>query len=99
MNVTYLIRFAVRQGERERFLGLLNKLLDAMREEPMFVDATLHVDPANEHLFFLHETWRDHQDVLDVQLKRHYRDEWHRALPDLLEGDRDVSMWIPLRSD
>lgn len=99
MSVTYLIDFAVRRGERERFLDLLNGVLDAMREEPMFVAATLHVDPDDAHRFLLHETWRDHQDVVDVQLARSYRDAWHLALPELLERERAVSVWTPLRSD
>lgn len=65
----------------------------------MFIDATLHVDPGDDNRFLLHETWRDHRDVLDVQLKRSYRDAWHDTLPLLLERARAVSVWTPLRSD
>jgi quinol monooxygenase YgiN len=99
MAVTYLIEFAVKPAERRRFLALLNDVLDAMRAEPMFIDATLHGDPQNANRFLLHESWQDHQNVLDEQLGRAYREAWHAALPDLLERPRDVSMWTPLRSD
>jgi quinol monooxygenase YgiN len=99
MSVTYLIEFAVVPAERGRFLALLNGVLDAMRTEDMFVDATLHVDPDNANRFLLHETWRDHQDVLEVQLKRPYREAWHAALPALLDRPRAISVWTPLRSD
>ena len=98
MSVTYVIEFNVRRGQRERFLGLLEGVLDAMRGEPMFVNASLAVDPEDDHHFLLHETWRDHQDVLDVQLHRAYRAEWHAALPDLLAEDRRIGIWTPLRS-
>lgn len=99
MNVTYLIEFAVRENQRERFLGLINGVLDAMRHEATFVSATLHVSPEDPDRFLLHETWTDHQDVLDVQLNRAYREEWHKALPEILLRPGDVSMWTPLRSD
>lgn len=99
MSVTYLIEFDVKPAERERFLRLLNGVLDAMRHEVMFEDATLHADPQNDNRFLLHETWRSHEDVLTVQLARPYREEWHAALPELLDGERRISMWQKLRSD
>lgn len=99
MSVTYLIGFTVRPEQRGRFLKLLNGVLDAMRHEDMFVSATLHGDPSDANRFLLHETWADHQDVLDVQLKRPYRQDWHAALEELLAKPRDISMWQPLRSD
>ena len=99
MSVTYLIGFVVNPGQRERFLGMLNTLLDTMRHEATFVNATLHGDPADPCRFLLHETWVDHQEVLDVQLNRPYRQAWHKALPELLAEPRSVSMWQPLRAD
>ena len=99
MSVTYLITFTVVSSERQRFLDLLNGLLDAMREEPMFINATLHADPENADRFLLHETWTDHRDVLDVQLKRSYRKAWHEALPKLLERPREIGIWRALRAD
>ena len=97
MSVTYLIVFTVRPEQRERFHSLLNGVLDAMRDETTFINATLHGDPADPNRFLLHETWADHQDVLDVQLKRGYRDAWHAALQELLVNPRDISVWKPLR--
>ena len=99
MTVTYVIGFRVKPEQRERFLSLLNGVLDAMRHEATFVNATFHCDPGDPNRFLLHETWADHQDVLEVQLSRPYRQEWHAALPELLDGEREISMWQPLRSD
>lgn len=99
MSVTYLIGFNVRPGQRERFVNLLDGVLDAMRDEDMFVSATLHINPADPCHFLLHETWVAHQDVLDVQLKRPYREAWHAALDELLDSPRDISVWEPLRMD
>lgn len=99
MSVAYLIIFTVKPAKRDRFLALLNGVLDAMRSEANFRSATLHRDPADENRFMLHETWADHQDVLDVQLKRSYREAWHAALDDILDKPREISMWEEMRAD
>lgn len=99
MAVTYLIKFNVVPDQRDRFLALLEGVLDAMRSEPMFHEALLHRDPASDCRFMLYETWEDHDDVLNVQLHRPYRQAWHAALPALLAGDRDITIWEPLRAD
>lgn len=99
MPVTFTIRFTVVPEERERFLGLLTGVLDAMRDEPMFHEAILHEDPENENHFMLYETWEDLDDVVNVQLTRPYRQTWHAALPEILAEERDISVWRPLRAD
>jgi len=99
MSVSYLITFTVRADQEARFLSLLNGVLDAMRDEQTFRSATLHRDPDHPLRYLLHETWADHRDVLKVQLARPYRAAWHAALPELLERDREISMWQTLRSD
>ena len=99
MSVTYLIKFEIVPELRDEFLALLGSLLDAMRSEPMFHEAILHQDPTSEHRFMLYETWEDHDDVLNVQLHRPYREAWHAALPRLLQRDRDITIWEPLRPD
>jgi quinol monooxygenase YgiN len=99
MPVTYVIQFNVVPGAGERFLRLLEGVLDAMRDEPMFHQAVLHRDPENEHRLMLYETWEDHDDVLTVQLQRPYRQEFHEALPALLTEPRDISIWHPVRAD
>lgn len=99
MAVTYVIHFELRPGQKERFMNLLGGVLEAMRGERTFIEAILHQDPENDHRFMLYETWADHQEVLDVQVKRPYRQAWHAALPDLLAAPRDISMWTPVRVD
>ena len=99
MPITYVIRFTVKAQHVPRFLSLLEGVLDAMREEPMFHEAVLHRDPANSARFMLYETWEDHQDVLNVQVHRTYRNAFHEALPEVLAEPRDISIWEPARAD
>lgn len=99
MTVAYTIEFQVRPEQRGRFTQLLDLVLDMMRSEPDFLSATLHVDPDDPNRFMLHESWCDHTNVVEVQLHREYRREWHAALPNLLASDRVIRVWNPLRSN
>lgn len=99
MAVTYAIVFRVRPAASDPFHALLGGVLDAMRAEEGFISATLHADPADAHRFLLHETWRDHDEVVAVEIRRAYRDAWHAAPPELLEAPREIGMWTPLRED
>jgi quinol monooxygenase YgiN len=99
MPTTYVITFDIVPEKREAFLLLLTEVLDAMRNEPMFHEAILHRDPENENRLMLHETWEDHDDVLNVQLHRPYRQAFHEALSEMLARPRDISIWHPLRAD
>lgn len=99
MPVTYLIKFEARPERRDVFLRLLEDVLNAMRTEPRFHEAILHRDPQCPHKFMLYETWESHEDVLAVQLHRPYRRHWHEALPSVLQRERDVTVWEPMRCD
>jgi autoinducer 2-degrading protein len=99
MPVTYLIKFQVVPEQRGRFLELLGGVLCAMRGEPMFHEAVLHRDPGSEHRFMLSETWENHEDVLNVQLHRPYRRARHEALSTVLQQERDITIWEPIRAD
>lgn len=99
MNETYVITFHVKPDQRERFLALLDPVLEAMRHEETFVRAAFHVDPERPDVFQLHETWTDREDVLNVQLQRPYRAEWHAALDEVLMRPREIQVWQPLRMD
>jgi len=59
-----------------------------MREEPNFIEITFHVDPAKQDHFFLRETWADHDEVVQNQLRKSYRASFHAALPEVLERER-----------
>lgn len=99
MAVAYTIVFRVRPARLDDFHALLGGVLDAMRVEEGFISATLHADPLHANRFLLHETWRDHDEVAAVEIKRAYRDAWHAALPGLLEAPREIGVWTPLRED
>ncbi|QYD72210.1 antibiotic biosynthesis monooxygenase [Paraburkholderia edwinii] len=99
MSVTYVIRFQVIPEKLDRFMRLLDGVLDAMRVEPNFHQAILHRDPDCPHRLMLYETWESHEDVLAEQLNRPYRQAYHEALPELLAKPREVTIWEAMRVD
>lgn len=99
MAVTHMIGFEIVPERVDEFLALLRGVLDAMRQESTFHEAVLHRDPASRYHFMLYETWESHEDVLNVQLHRAYRQAWHAALPTILKRERQVTIWEPVRSD
>ncbi len=96
---TYIIRFSLLPGKEQEFLLLLQEVLDAMRHETTFVNAVLHRNPDAPGSYLLYETWRDRQDVLNVQVHRPYRQRFWDALPQLLATPRDIEVWQPVRGD
>ncbi|MBP0595513.1 antibiotic biosynthesis monooxygenase [Paraburkholderia sp. LEh10] len=103
MQVTYVVRFQVLPDKLERFLALLNGVLDAMRDEPDFHEAVLHRDPDSPCRLLLYETWecREHggEDQREEQIHRPYRRAYHEALAELLVRPREVTEWRTLRAD
>ena len=97
--VTFLVSLHVAEGRLDEFIGALERVLDAMRHEPTFINAVLHRSPEDPHRLMLYETWADLDDVRDVQLKREYREDYHARLADLLRAPREVTIWTPVRAD
>ncbi|WP_239483107.1 putative quinol monooxygenase [Paraburkholderia sp. C35] len=99
MHVTYVVRFQVLPDALERFMALLNGVLDAMRDEPDFRGAVLHRDPDSPCRLMLYETWEAREDEAEEQIHRPYRRAYHEALADLLVRPREVTEWRTLRAD
>lgn len=99
MLVTYVVRFQVLPDRLERFLSLLNGVLDAMRDEPDFRTAVLHRDPDSPCRLMLYETWQSREDASDEQIHRPYRRAYHESLADLLVRPREVTEWRTMRAD
>ena len=98
-NVTFILTLHLKPGCEEEFLALLTPVLDAMRDEPTFINAALHRDPEDPTRFMLYETWADLDDVAQVQMQRSYRSAYWERLPELLAKDRQIQVWKPLRGD
>ncbi|UKV14638.1 antibiotic biosynthesis monooxygenase [Thalassospiraceae bacterium SW-3-3] len=89
----------IKPGREDDFLALLHPVLDAMRQEATFINAFLHHHPDEPSRFMLYETWADLEDLMEVQMRRAYRQAFWDKLPELLATPREVTVWTPVRSD
>jgi len=99
MPISATVVVQVKPGHEAEFLRLLNPVLDAMRREPTFINATLHRDPDDPTRFMIYETWADRQDLVEVQIPRAYRQAYFDRLPAILREERQITVWQPMRSD
>ena len=85
----------VRPGCEDEFLRLLHLLLDAMRHEPTFINATLHRDPDDPTRFMIYETCRPgpHRGPTPADYRKAYLDR----LPAILCEERQITVWRPMR--
>jgi quinol monooxygenase YgiN len=97
--ITAVLVLRVKPGRQAEFLDLLAPVLDAMRHEATFINAILHSDPEDPTRFLLYETWADRTDLIEVQMRRPYRDAYWARLPELLAAPREVGVWTPMRAD
>lgn len=97
--VAVVVTLEVEPGREDEFLDLLLPVLDTMRHEKTFMNAVLHRDPENPSRFMVYETWADRKDLVEVQVKRDYRQAYTEALPRLLRNPRGIQVWKPLRAD
>ncbi|KAB0265040.1 putative quinol monooxygenase [Microvirga brassicacearum] len=97
--VTFVITFNIKPDHRDEFHTLLGKVLDAMRNEPTFINAVLHRDAQDSAKVMLYETWADYDDVVNTQIQREYRKPYWDRLPELLVETQRIETWYPTRSD
>lgn len=97
--LTILVINWVKPGCEDEYQRLLSPVLDAMRFESTFINTVVHQDIDDPTRFMLYETWSDRNDFFDIQRYKSYRAEYERALPDLLKAPREITSFIPIRSD
>lgn len=97
--VTFVITFNIKPEHRDEFHTLLGEVLDAMRNEPTFINAVLHRDAQDPAKVMLYETWADYDDVVNTQVQREYRKPYWDRLPELLVETQRIETWYPTRGD
>jgi quinol monooxygenase YgiN len=97
--VTFVITFNIKPDHQDEFHTLLGEVLDAMRNEPTFINAVLHRDAQDPQKVMLYETWADYDDVVNTQIQREYRKPYWDRLPELLVETQRIETWYPMRGD
>jgi len=92
LNVFY-VRFDIKEGKEEEFLGYLREVIEAMKHESSFVSATLHRDIDNPSVLVLHEVWKGTRESFFAEERpRPYREEYERQVKLLLHSR--TAIWL-----
>ena len=94
-----MVTFHLKPGCEEEFLAFVHPIVDAMRYEPTFINATMHRSTEDPLCFMIHETWLDQENFFNVQMKRPYRAAYEARLPELVSQQRNIEIFELLRSD
>ncbi|MEM5428791.1 putative quinol monooxygenase [Cupriavidus oxalaticus] len=97
-NISFIVHLPGKPEHREELEARLLTVLDAMSEEPDFINTYLHRSAEDDDTLVLYETWacsREH--FLSHHLSRPYRQSYEAALPGLLKAQRTIEFLTPVR--
>ena len=97
--ITMIVINCVMPGSEGEYRRWCEPVLDAMRNEPMFINTILHQDVNDSTRFMLYETWADRDDFFGNQMKKPYRSDYERVLPTLLRAPREITFFDAIRAD
>ena len=82
----------MRAEQRQRLLGVLQPVVDAMQHEDDFINTVEHTVEGDDCVVVLFEEWRcTVERFLSFHIPKEYRAEYTVALPEVLESEREVT--------
>ena len=74
--VTVIVWLYIKHGKEEEAKQVIKYMLDTVIQEKTCRNLIAHQDANNKYRFVLYEQWENHDEFLNVQLKRPYRLEF-----------------------
>src|SRR5215467_5369188 len=98
-NTSFIVHLPGKPEAREELYSSLLEVLDAMSNEPDFVNTYLHRSAEDPDTLVLYETWAcSPQYFQEHHLKKSYRVDYEKKLASLLKTDRRFEWLEPIRS-
>jgi len=98
-QISFVVHLPGKPEAREELYSNLIKVLDAMSEEPDFINTTLHRSADDPDTLVIYETWKGTAaHFLEHHMKKPYRVEYERTLKTLLKSDRTFEWLEPIRT-
>jgi quinol monooxygenase YgiN len=93
----FFVHFQIKPGKAGEFRDLLDPLLDTMSKETRFINYFLLQHEQDPGRFVIYETWSGTaEDFRRVEIPRPYRQEYEKAVPDLLAKPREIEQDLKL---
>jgi len=98
-NLAFTVQFQVKPEYVQEFKDSLLYVLDNMAVEDTFVSCYLHKDPEDSTKFTVYEIWSEPsmEAFFKNQITKEYRKKYEETLPEMLQGDRVITVLEPLK--
>jgi quinol monooxygenase YgiN len=96
--VVLLVKFQTKPGQKARFIGQLQSVVEAMSVEDNYLDAIVHDNVDRPEEVVVYETWRGTRESwLKEEFGRPYRKSYEKAMSELIDS-RTVDWLKPIEA-
>jgi len=92
-NLIVLVKYKTQPSKSEEAIAGLTKLIEAVKNEPDFVNITLHIDPKDDSNILLYEEWSDEAYYNGAHMNTKHLQSFMEDSRAYLAGPPDISQW------
>jgi len=92
-NLIVLVKYKTQPSKSEEAIAGLTKLIEEVKNEPNFVNITLHTDPKDDSNILLYEVWSDETYYNGDHMKTKHLRSFMEESRAYLAGPPEISHW------
>ncbi len=92
-NLIVLVKYKAQPSKSEEAIAGFIKLVEAVKNEPNFVNITLHTDPKDDSNILLYEVWSDENYYNGDHMKTAHLQSFMEKSRAYLAGPPEISQW------
>jgi quinol monooxygenase YgiN len=92
-NIIVLVKYKAQPSKSEDAIAGLTKLIEAVKNEPNFVNITLHTDPKDSSNILLYEEWSDESYYNGDHMNTNHLQSFMEESRTFLAGPPGISQW------
>ncbi len=92
-NLIVLVKYKSQPGKSSEAISGLTKLIEEVKNEPNFVNITLHVDAKDSSNILLYEEWSDENYYTGDHMKTSHLQNFMQDSRAFLAGPPEISQW------
>ena len=92
-NLIVLVKYKAQPSKSKEAIAGLTKLIEEVKNEPNFVNITLHTDPKDDSNILLYEVWSDETYYNGDHMKTSHLQGFMKDSRAFLAGPPEISQW------
>ena len=92
-NLIVLVKYKTQPSKSEEAIAGLTKLIESVKNEPNFVNITMHTDPRDDSNILLYEVWSDETYFNSDHMKTNHLQSFMVESRAYLAGPPEISQW------